>query len=42
MKTLDAFENTKDHSGHRFDAIAFRRRGVRAGATFPGEDERIA
>jgi hypothetical protein len=42
MKTLDAFENTKDHSGHRFYAIAFKRRGVRAGANTPGEDERTA
>jgi hypothetical protein len=42
MKTLDAFENTKDHSGHRFYAIAFSYRGVRAGANIPGEDETAA
>jgi hypothetical protein len=42
MKTLDAFENTKDHSGRRFHAIAFSRRGARAGADFPGKAERIA
>jgi hypothetical protein len=42
MKTLDAFEDTKDHSGRRFDAAVFSRRGVRAGANIPGEDEKIA
>jgi hypothetical protein len=42
MKTLDAFENTKDHSVHRFDAITFRRRGVCAGEAFPGEAAGIA
>jgi hypothetical protein len=41
MKTFDAFETKRDRSGHRFGALTSRR-GVCAGATFPGEEEGIA